>query len=84
MPKVNLLEKDMTTNAICERAGHAGIEVMEMGRRAGIKKTTLYKRLNEPETMSLGELRRIAKAVGGFTVQNIREMGIKIIDEDKK
>jgi len=80
MPKVKLLEKDMTTNAICERAGHAGLVMPEVSKKSGIPQATLYKRLKEPESLKLGELRRLAKALGGFTVQNIKEMGIKVID----
>ena len=42
-----------------------GATLEELGRLAGIKRGTMYNRIREPQTMTLGEWRRIRDVIGG-------------------
>lgn len=63
MPKVTLTEsqreQELLESTIKKYAGAALLSTAELAKRASIPTRTLYKRLNQPRTFTLGELKRV-------------------------
>jgi len=67
MPKVILSEAQRDQEAIekliKKYAGAENLTLPKVAKLVGMPATTFYKRINHPETSSLGELRRICRVL---------------------
>lgn len=67
MPKVRLTEaqreQELFESVIKKYAGAVLMSTAEIAKRAGMPTRTLYKRLNQPRTFTLDELKRICNTL---------------------
>jgi len=67
MPKVTLTEsqreQELFETTIMKYAGAALMSTAELAKRARMPTRTLYKRLNQPRTFTLDELKRVCNTL---------------------
>ncbi len=63
-------KKDTRGDLMVGRARMSGYNVDRLGARAGIKPSTLYKRIKLPGTMTINELQSVDKVIG-FTIEEL-------------
>lgn len=66
-------KKDTRGDLIMGRAKISGYNVDRLSARAGIKPSTMYKRIKLPGTMTINELQNIDKVIG-FTIEELVQM----------
>lgn len=66
------------SNVIKGRAAHAGMSIMDVSVKSGIKYSTLCKHASAPEFLRIWELSKISNAVGGLTLDDLAELGIRV------
>lgn len=66
-------KKDTRGDLIVGRARMSGYNVERMSARAGIKPSTMYKRIKLPGTMTINELQSVDRVIG-FTVEELVKM----------
>ena len=59
MPRINTLKTECTGNALKAAAMRRGYSLQRLAKVTGIKPRTLYRRIAEPYTMTVDELRRM-------------------------
>ena len=58
------MKKDNRSNIIKGRARMKGLSVAELAKRSGIAVSTLYRKLNHPGDISIGELELMDELIG--------------------
>lgn len=58
------MKKDNRSNIIKGRARMKGFSVADLAKRSGIAASTLYRKLNHPDDISLGELELMDELIG--------------------
>lgn len=58
------MKKDNRSNIIKGRARMKGLTVADLAKRSGIAVSTLYRKLNHPGDISLGELELMDELIG--------------------
>lgn len=58
------MKKDNRSNIIKGRAKMKGLSVADLAKRSGIAVSTLYRKLNHPGDISLGELELMDELIG--------------------
>lgn len=58
------MKKDNRSNIIKGRARMKGLSVADLAKRSGIAVSTLYRKLNHPGDISLGELELMDELIG--------------------
>jgi hypothetical protein len=66
-------KKDTRGDLMMGRAKISGYDAAHLSARAGIKLSTLYKRIKLPGTMTINELRSVDRVIG-FTVEELVKM----------
>ena len=66
-------KKDTRGDLIVGRARMSGYNVDRPSARAGIKPSTMYKRIKLPGTMTINELQSVDKVIG-FTIEELVKM----------
>lgn len=58
------MKKDNRSNIIKGRAQMKGLKVSDLAKRCGLAPSTLYRKLQRPEDISLGELEVMDELIG--------------------
>lgn len=66
-------KKDTRGDLIIGRAKISGYSVERMSAKSGIKRSTLYKRIKLPGTMTINELQSVDRVIG-FTIEELVKM----------